>query len=33
MQKPHKRLETTRRYGLPSIEDREQAMEELRVDY
>jgi site-specific recombinase XerD len=29
----HKRLETTRRYSLPSIEDREQAMEELRVDY
>src|SRR6266702_652068 len=29
----HKRLETTRRYSLPSIEDRERAMEELRVDY
>jgi len=29
----HKRLETTRRYCLPSIEDRERAMEELRVDY
>ncbi len=29
----HKRLETTRRYCLPTIEDRERAMEELRVDY
>jgi site-specific recombinase XerD len=29
----HKRLETARRYCLPSIEDRERAMEELRVDY
>lgn len=29
----HKRLETTRRYSLPSREDRETAMEELRVDY
>jgi len=29
----HKRLETTRRYSLPSVEDREQAMEGLRVDY
>jgi site-specific recombinase XerD len=29
----HKRLETIRRYCLPSIEDRERAMEELRVDY
>jgi hypothetical protein len=29
----HKRLETTRRYSLPSREDREAAMEELRVDY
>ncbi len=29
----HKRLETTRRYCLPSIEDREMAMEGLHVDY
>ena len=29
----HKRLETTRRSCWPSIEDRERAMEELRVDY
>jgi len=29
----HKRLETTRRYSLPSVEDREHAMEGLRVDY
>jgi site-specific recombinase XerD len=29
----HKRLETTRRYSLPSSEDRENAMETLRVDY
>jgi site-specific recombinase XerD len=29
----HKRLETTRRYSLPSVEDRENAMEGLRVDY
>ena len=29
----HKRLETTRRYSLPSIEDREAAMEGIRVDY
>ncbi len=29
----HKRLETTRRYCLPSIEDRERAVEELQVDY
>jgi site-specific recombinase XerD len=29
----HKRLETTRRYSLPSREDREKAMEELHVDY
>jgi site-specific recombinase XerD len=29
----HKRLETTRRYCLPSIEDRARAMEELQVDY
>jgi len=29
----HKRLETTRRYSLPSLEDRELAMEGLRVDY
>jgi site-specific recombinase XerD len=29
----HKRLETTRRYSLPSVEDREQAMEGLQVDY
>jgi site-specific recombinase XerD len=29
----HKRLETTWRYSLPSIEDREAAMEGLHVDY
>jgi len=29
----HKRLETTRRYSLPSVEDREHAMENLQVDY
>ncbi len=29
----HKRLETTRRYSLPSLEDRENAMEGLQVDY
>lgn len=29
----HKRLETTRRYSLPSVEDREHAMEGIRVDY
>ena len=29
----HKRLETTRRYSLPSLEDRESAMEGLRVEY
>src|SRR6266704_3837265 len=29
----HKRLETTRRYSLPSLEDRQNAMEQLRVDY
>src|SRR5207244_2820189 len=29
----HKRLETTRRYSLPSREDREKAMEGLRIDY
>lgn len=29
----HKRLETTRRYSLPSVEDRENAMEQLTVDY
>jgi site-specific recombinase XerD len=29
----HKRLETTRRYTLPSIEDRANAMEGLQVDY
>ncbi len=29
----HRRLETTRRYSLPSLDDREQAMEELQVDY
>lgn len=29
----HKRLETTRRYSLPSAEDRETAMEGLRIDY
>jgi integrase/recombinase XerC len=29
----HKRLETTRRYSLPSVEDREEAMEGLQVEY
>lgn len=29
----HKRLETTRRYSLPSAEDREAAMEGLQVEY
>ena len=29
----HKRLETTRRYSLPSADDREAAMEGIRVDY
>jgi site-specific recombinase XerD len=29
----HKRLETTRRYSLPSVEDREQAMEGLQIEY
>lgn len=29
----HKRLETTRRYSLPSREDRENAMEGLQVEY
>ncbi len=29
----HKRLETTRRYSRPSLEDCEKAMEELQVDY
>jgi integrase/recombinase XerC len=29
----HKRLETTRRYSLPSVEDRENVIEELRVEY
>jgi site-specific recombinase XerD len=29
----HKRLETTRRYSLPSVEDRQQAMEGLQMDY
>lgn len=29
----HKRLETTRRYSLPSVEDRDEAMEGLQVDY
>ena len=29
----HKRLETTRRYCLPSLEDRASAMEGLRVEY
>ena len=28
----HQRLETTRRYSLPSLEDRERAMEGLHVD-
>jgi len=29
----HKRLETTRRYSLPSLEDRQNAMERIRVEY
>ena len=29
----HRRLETTRRYSLPSARDRERAMDGLRVDY
>ncbi len=29
----HRRLETTRRYSLPSQADREAAMESLRVEY
>src|SRR5204863_2200113 len=29
----HKRLETTRRYSLPSLQDREKAMEELQIEY
>lgn len=29
----HKRLETTRRYSLPSLHDRESAMEKLAVEY
>lgn len=29
----HKRLETTRRYSLPSLEDRENAMEALRIEH
>ena len=29
----HKRLETTRRYSLPTERDREAAMESLRVEY
>jgi site-specific recombinase XerD len=29
----HKRLETTRRYSLPSLEDRESAMEGLCLEY
>ncbi len=29
----HKRLETTRRYSLPSLEDRESAMEGVHVEY
>jgi site-specific recombinase XerD len=29
----HKRLETTRRYSLPSEADREEAMESIRVEY
>ena len=29
----HKRLETTRRYSLPSLEDRASAMEGLYVEY
>jgi integrase/recombinase XerC len=29
----HQRIETTRRYSLPSLKDREAAMEGLRIDY
>jgi len=29
----HKRLETTRRYSLPSAEDRVAAMEQLQIDF
>jgi integrase/recombinase XerC len=29
----HKRLETTRRYSLPTARDREEAMERIRVEY
>lgn len=29
----HKRLEATRRYSLPSIEDREMSMEQLKMEY
>jgi integrase/recombinase XerC len=29
----HQRLETTRRYSLPSVADREAAMEALRIEY
>jgi site-specific recombinase XerD len=29
----HKRLETTRRYSLPSAEDRQEAMESIRMEY
>jgi hypothetical protein len=29
----HKRLETTRRYSLPTEGDREAAMESLRMEY
>jgi hypothetical protein len=29
----HKRLETTRRYSLPTEQDRQAAMESLRVEY
>ncbi len=29
----HRRLETTRRYSLPSAADRELAMEGIRVEY
>jgi integrase/recombinase XerC len=29
----HRRLETTRRYSLPSVDNRERAMEGLQVDY
>jgi integrase/recombinase XerC len=29
----HRRLETTRRYSLPSATDRQAAMEAIRVEY